>query len=532
MRIHWWQSIRWRLAIGSMLVTLLATALLALAVILAINYYYGVDQSNRLSSFAADSAQRIGANFAQSQNLAKASASVFPNVLQQNYQGEQYLVVVLNHRSQPIYPHLGVKRNAFVAFLVALAYPSSNQQSFGSLRPAIANGQRGTTSTGEFSHSGPGVIARPFIVQPVFVDGQSGSPVVGVLVITPLSAAENTIPPFLSAVGGAVFVAAIIVALLSALAAVLFARTITRPLAKLTGAARQLASGDLSTQVTIKSHSELGELASSFNQMVARLESDVNELRRQELLRRELVMNITHDLATPLTAIAGLGESLVDGVNQSREDYEATGRIIVRETLRLRRLVKDLHMMARVEAGALQPQRKPLRLASLVDEVLAVLAPEFERVQVEPRNIVPYDLPIIAVDADMLMRVFSNLFDNALRHTPRGGAVTITAVQDGPRLVISVTDTGEGIPTGALPRVFDRFYRADSARQATTGGSGLGLAIVHAIIEAHGGSIWAENVSDGARFTFSLPFDSSNMDVTSMPTHQLTHSLNADSRGQ
>src|SRR5437762_11242186 len=106
--------------------------------------------------------------------------------------------------------------------------------------------------------------------------------------------------------------------------------------------------------------------------MATQLASDVNELRLQELWRRELIMSVTHDLATPLTAIAGLGESLLDGVNQSREDYEATGRVIVRETLRLRRLVRDMHIMARVEAGGLQPQRKRGRLAALVGEVLAV----------------------------------------------------------------------------------------------------------------------------------------------------------------
>src|SRR2546430_10179888 len=106
----------------------------------------------------------------------------------------------------------------------------------------------------------------------------------------------------------------------------------------------------------------------------------------------------------------------------------------------------------------------------------------------------------------MLMRVFSNLCDNALRHTPPGGTVTFDAAQYGSQLVVSVADSGEGIPTGALPRVFDRFYRADSSRQAMTGGSGLGLAIVRAIVEAHGGTIWAQNVAgSGARFVFILP---------------------------
>ena len=223
-------------------------------------------------------------------------------------------------------------------------------------------------------------------------------------------------------------------------------------------------------------------------------------------------MNITHDLATPLTAIAGLGESLVDGVNQSREDYEATGRIIVRETLRLRRLVKDLHLMAKVEDGgmrALQPQWKSVRLAALVDEVLAVLAPEFERTNVEPMNSIAYNLPPIKADPDMLMRVFSNLCDNALRYTPAGGTVTIDAIQCENQLVVSVTDSGEGMPTGALPRVFERFYRVDFSRQAVTGGSGLGLAIVRAIVEAHGGTIWAEKApNSGARLVFTLPLAS------------------------
>ncbi|MFL5664212.1 MAG: sensor histidine kinase, partial [Ktedonobacteraceae bacterium] len=207
-----------------------------------------------------------------------------------------------------------------------------------------------------------------------------------------------------------------------------------------------------------------------------------------------------------LTAIAGLGESLVDGVNQSREDYEATGRIIVRETLRLRRLVKDLHMMAKVEGGAIEPQLRAVRLAALVDEVLAAMVTEFERVNVEPINTIAYNAPVVYADPDMLVRVFSNLCDNALRHTPPGGSVTIEASQRGEYMEVAVTDSGDGIPTDALPRVFERFYRIDSSRQAITGGSGLGLAIVRAIIESHGGKIWAENVPySGARFVFTLP---------------------------
>jgi signal transduction histidine kinase len=343
-------------------------------------------------------------------------------------------------------------------------------------------------------------------------------PIVGVLILTPRT---GDIPIFIASVGRSVFIASLIIAALAALLAILFGRTITRPLANLADAAKVMQSGDYSARVTTDAPGELGELAQTFNEMAAQLHRDMEELRQQELWRRELIMNITHDLATPLTAIAGLGDSLVDGVNQSREDYEATGQIIVRETLRLRRLVKDLHVMAKVEAGALSPACKPVRLAALVDEVLAVLAPEFERVQVEPNNIIPYHLPVVQADPDMLTRVFSNLCDNALRHTPADGCVTIAAEQHGQELVISVTDTGEGIPPEALPRIFERFFRADTSRQSATGGSGLGLAIVQAIVEAHHGKIWAENVPDGGasiKFTLPLPVDS--MQVLSEATTQ------------
>lgn len=272
-----------------------------------------------------------------------------------------------------------------------------------------------------------------------------------------------------------------------------------------------LADGNYSARVVTEVRGELGELASSFNEMAARLEQDVDELRQQELRRRELIMNVTHDLATPLTAIAGLGEALADGISQNREDYQESGRIIMRETLRLRRLVKDLHMMSKAEAGAMQPQRRAVRLAPLVDEAFAALIPEFERVDVEPRNNVPYNLPTVWADPDMLSRVFDNLCSNALRYTPVGGNITVEAVQQDAMLTVSVIDSGQGIPTAALPRIFDRFYRADPARQVTTGGSGLGLAIVRAIVEAHGGKVWAENTSDaGACIRFTLPLASVN----------------------
>ncbi len=486
MRVPWWRSIRWRLALGSILVSLLATTLLAITVIIAVNYYYGVDVRQRLTTFATDTAGRLGVSYAQNGNLPKAITSVLPEISAQSMPDQGFLLLIFNNNRQLLYPHFATAKKppgqGIAALVVAANDPSLQRGDYAKLFTANNEADQGTTTVDQIGQSGTVGSARLFAALPIYAGGQSGSAIIGTLVALPRSSAENTAPPFLSTMTGFVLIVAIIIAALATLAALLFSRTITRPLAILTTTAHVLASGDYSARAQTNARSELGELAETVNLMASRLERDVEELREQENLRRELIMNITHDLASPLTSIAGLGESLVDGVNQNREDYEKTGRVIVRETLRLRRLVKDLHVMAKLEAGAMQPQRKPLRLAALVDECLAVMTPEFERADVEPLNNIPFTLPVLWADPDMLMRVFSNLCDNALRHSPSGGTVTIEARQQGNMVEVAVIDSGKGIPPDALPRVFDRFFRADNSRQTSTGGSGLGLAIVRGIV--------------------------------------------------
>ncbi len=526
-RANWWQSIRWRLALGSMLVALLATFLLASIILFIINISYGGDQRQQLTNLAEGTAYRIGKNFTHANGLTRADAlylasqEAVPGIATQNATGEEYLQLVFDtaRPAKLIYPRGSKGQILPTQLLVAATDPSVRSGDFAKISLAIRAAHNGKSTIDTIGAHGPGSSARPFVVEPIFADAQSTNPVIGILLVIPRSAVDNTTPPFLATVRLAVFIVALIVALLAGLVAILFSRTITRPLAKLTGAARVLAGGNYGARVETGAQGELGELASSFNEMAARLQQDVEELRQQELRRRELIMNITHDLATPLTAIAGLGEALADGISQNREDFQVTGRIIMRETLRLRRLVKDLHMMAKAEAGAMQPQRRAVRLAPLVDEVFATLIPEFERVDVEPRNNIPYNLPAVWADPDMLARVFDNLCSNALRYTPAGGHISIDAEQQGTMLHISVTDSGQGIPTEALPRIFDRFYRADPSRQITTGGSGLGLAIVRAIVETHGGSVRAENVQGGgARISFTLPLASTNWEQVASET--------------
>lgn len=506
MRTHWWQSIRWQLALGSTLVALLATGLLALTALLAIISYYSIEQKNRLDTTAISDAHDIGIASTEYSNFQQ---SLLKDNVITTAQKNEYYILVFNNRNKVIYaPNTQIARTATLRILVlALRSPNSAYPAVSGLRNAIIEAQNRQQIEGQIGPSRP--VARPFIAVPI----TNSSSVLGVLLMMPRSAADNTVPSFISAVGKAVLLGSLVAAFVAASAAILFSRTITRPLSHLNSAARSMVAGNYKVRVETEVQGELGELAHSFNEMAAQLNRDVEELHKQEEWRRELIMSITHDLATPLTAIAGLGEALVDGVNQSREDYEVTGRVIVRETLRLRRLVRDLHIMAKVEAGALYPVRKPVRLAALVDEVLAVLASEFERAQVEPNNTISFSTPSIPVDTDMLTRVFTNLCNNAILHTPPGGTVTIAAQQRGDTILVSVTDTGEGIPPDALQRVFERFFRADSARRSSTGGSGLGLAIVKAMIEAHGGTIWAENVpGGGARFVFALPLNPTQND--------------------
>ena len=560
MHIQWWQSIRGRLGLGSALMALLTTTLLALTAMAAINYYYGVDQRNTLSQLATEKALYVDQYFVQNPLQNPKSNSVLFNVAQMVLKPspndeQQYWMVVFNSGGIPIYPSFPNKKPlasptlssspsaALVRSLssantkttqgpralvhatnVARAVLRANQvrsvrtracqsvlelvnlsiqpYDFEKFQKTIDNAllyNQHISADAQFGHENPFGVSQPFSVRPIFAHMK----VVGALLVTPRS---NVVPSFVVTVEIVVIVASSVIALLAMFAAIAFSRPITIPLAKLTTATRQLAGGDYSAQVSTGAPGELGELARNFNEMAAQLKQDMENLQRQEVWRRELIMNITHDLATPLTAIAGLGEALVDGVNHSHEDYEATGRVIVRETLRLHRLVRDLHVMTKLEAKAIQPRKKSIRLAALVDETLAVLASEFERVGVEPVNSIRYDLTPMQADADLLTRVFTNLCNNALRYTPSGGYVIIEAVEHGKWLVISVTDTGEGVPAEALSRVFERFYRADSSRQSSTGGSGLGLAIVSAIIEAHNGTAWVENVPGaGARISFTLP---------------------------
>src|SRR2546430_1156018 len=232
---------------------------------------------------------------------------------------------------------------------------------------------------------------------------------------------HNSFSSFLAQVNQAIIIAGLIVALLATLFSFLLARRFTQPLEALTVAAEKMKHGRYTERVTpLKSQDELGRLALTFNAMADTIEADVTELRRQEQVRRDLIANIAHDLATPLTAIQGFSEALGDNVIFDPTERQETAQRLGREVQRLRRLVADIQQMTSLEAGHTKLDLAPLDMHTQVDETIAVIAPECEQQGIDVHNDIQPSTPQVLADGDRITQVLLNLLDNARRHTPEG----------------------------------------------------------------------------------------------------------------
>jgi signal transduction histidine kinase len=274
------------------------------------------------------------------------------------------------------------------------------------------------------------------------------------------------------------------------------ARGMTQPLRDMAAAARQMETGDYSQRVHTRSRDEVGQLATAFNRMSA-------ELQDLEQSRRDLLANVSHELKTPITAIRAHLENLLDGVEQPDP---TTLQVMLTQTERLGRLIEQLLELSRLESGELPLLREETPLAPLVTQVLSEIEVARSDRGVAVESALPTDLPAVDVDRERVHQVLFNLVDNAVRFTPAGGAVTVSAHAFNGSVEIRVADTGVGIPAEHLPRLFERFYRADPSRSREDGGTGIGLAIARSVVEAHGGHIKAESeLGAGSVFTFDLP---------------------------
>jgi signal transduction histidine kinase len=302
---------------------------------------------------------------------------------------------------------------------------------------------------------------------------------------------------------------------LSMLLALVLGRSVAKPLSRVTAAAEAISEGERSIRPPISGPSEVQALARSFNSMADQVEA-------AQQSQRDLVTNVSHELKTPLTSIHGFSQAILDGTAAEGAGLARAASIIQEEAERMRRMVDELLILARFDAGQITLRHEPLELGALLRACAEKLAPQAEETGVALEVAAPEPV-VVAGDADQLAQVFANLVDNALAHTVSGDRVTLeahivtglatemsggtgTAKRGAGQVAeVTVTDSGAGIPPEVLPRVFERFYRADKARRRR-GGAGLGLAIAKEIVAAHSGTITVESVMGlGSKFTVQLP---------------------------
>lgn len=310
-----------------------------------------------------------------------------------------------------------------------------------------------------------------------------------------LEAYEHDRKDTVASINRQVTVAAVTVAGVSLAAAFWLSRRITRPVEALTEAARLLESGDLSRRVDPVSQDEIGTLGQAFNAMAASIE-------RNENLRKQMASDVAHELRTPLNNISGYLEAIVDGVVQPTTAVVAS---LQEEADLLIRLVADLEQLSLADAGRQILFMEQVSLCEVANRAVSLVRPRALARQVSIETDLAAE-SMVDGDPGRLGQVCRNLIENAVTHTPTGGSVVVAVRSEGSQVVLEVSDTGPGIPTEHLPYLFERFYRADASRNRATGGAGLGLAIVLQLVEAHGGSVAAENGQvSGARFTVRLP---------------------------
>lgn len=293
--------------------------------------------------------------------------------------------------------------------------------------------------------------------------------------------------------------AGLVATILALLTGTLLARQIVSPVESIARASAAVSAGDLRQRVSTGSQiSEINSLGQAFNRMT-------ESLRQADQAKNAFVADVTHELRTPLTVIKGTIETLEDG---ALDDVAGRGPLLSsmqRETDRLIRMVNDLLVLTRADAGALNLEIGPLDLVDLARERCLHLAPLAARGQVQ-LAVTGEESACVLADADRLSQVLDNLLDNAIRYSPPGSTITVEIAASDAEIHCKVRDRGPGIPEKHLPFIFDRFYRTDLSRNRQTGGAGLGLAIVRALVIAQGGRISAESeVGQGAAIGFTLP---------------------------
>ncbi|HLI70253.1 MAG TPA: HAMP domain-containing sensor histidine kinase [Ktedonobacteraceae bacterium] len=478
-------SLRVKLVLSYLGVALGAILLMVIVVAFSVQNYFYQSQLEQARTNAEDIARQVAQLYQQNDDNWYSMGTLMPQ--------RQFLNVNL-----VIVDSQGVVHTALLPPNFAV-YNTTLQQA---LTQALQGQETSGTLQGE--QNDPNTFSGTYACAPIWYNNQ----IIGAVFFAQANRYHGFSPgDFLANVDKSLLITGIGLALAVTAFSLFMSRSLTRPLVSLTRAAEEMKAGNYAHRVDEpKSQDELGTLALTFNAMADKIAADVNELRQQEQLRRDLTANIAHDLVTPLTAIQGYSEAIADDVITSPAERHEVAQLIAREVQRLRRLVSDMQNMTSLESGRARLEIAPLNLHDLVTETLAVIAPECEQAEIKLRNEIDPAIPPVLADSDRITQVLLNLIDNARRHTPAGGTITLGARIDGPWLVAWVRDTGSGINPQDLPYIFERFYRVDRSRATSSGGSGLGLAIIKAIIVAHGGVTWAQSApNQGTTIYFALP---------------------------
>ncbi|TVP98034.1 MAG: sensor histidine kinase [Balneolaceae bacterium] len=265
--------------------------------------------------------------------------------------------------------------------------------------------------------------------------------------------------------------------------------------------------GELNERIPVSGNDEIAELSTCFNRMADTIVDNMEEIKKTDKLRRELIANVSHDLRSPLASIQGYLETIqLRGEKITKAEYKQYIETVIGNTRKLNKMIDDLFELSKLDAGNVRPNLEKVSVAELVQDLVLQFKPIAEKKGIELEVVFPKTPnALITADMSLLNRAITNLIDNAIKHTPEGGKVSIISTQNGKDIVIEIIDTGVGISADDIPLVFDRFYQVDKSRSNNTG-AGLGLAIARKILQLHGAEIVVNSVENkGTTFRVAIP---------------------------
>ena len=359
---------------------------------------------------------------------------------------------------------------------------------------AAASSSDGYISMGKLG----GVYNKNFYIvgEPIIVNGNS---VGAVFATTPASGLSTYVYDILKMF----WLSALFALLLSFLVIYALTYNLIKPLRMMSEATKSFAKGDFSYRVKVTSDDELGELAKAFNSMALALST-------LESSRRSFVANVSHELKTPMTTIGGFIDGILDGtIPKDKQDHYL--RIVSDEVKRLTRLIFAMLNMSKIEAGELELKPQQFDVSELIFHVLVSFEQAIEKKNIEIRGLDSLQSIVIEADPDMIHQVIYNLIDNAVKFTNVGGYISVSVISDEKKVLVNIRNSGPGIPSEELSKIFERFYKVDRSRSIDVKGTGLGLYIVKSIIELHGGQISVQSeLNEYSEFTFWIPLKYGN----------------------